>query len=92
MFLFTRTYLPCPSTYGRKTSPVTPSQPGRLSCPLWSCVMPHDGGGDVGAHTRLQLKSTASVAVVGSKAAFETYNAEAGDEDKLDVVDPFAQE
>lgn len=39
-----------------------------------------------------QLKSTASVAVVGSKAAFEAYNSEAGDEGKLDVIDPFAQE
>lgn len=38
-----------------------------------------------------QLKSTASVAVVGSKTAFETYNAAAG-EDKLEVIDPFAQE
>ena len=40
----------------------------------------------------VQLKSTASVAVVGSKAAFETYNSEAGDADKLNIVDPFSQE
>lgn len=39
-----------------------------------------------------QLKSTASVAVVGSKAAFETYNEAASEDDKLDVVDPFSQE
>ncbi|CAM9548824.1 unnamed protein product, partial [Ectocarpus fasciculatus] len=38
------------------------------------------------------LKSTASIAVVGSKAAFETFNEAAGDEGKIEVIDPFAQE
>lgn len=40
----------------------------------------------------LQLKSTAGIAVVGSKAAFEAYNKEAADGAKLEVIDPFAQE
>ncbi len=30
--------------------------------------------------------------MVGSKAAFETYNDAAGEDDKLEVIDPFAQE
>ncbi|CAN0127407.1 unnamed protein product [Ectocarpus sp. 6 AP-2014] len=38
------------------------------------------------------LKSTASIAVVGSKAAFETFNEAASDDGKIEVIDPFAQE
>lgn len=37
-----------------------------------------------------QLKATAGVAVVGSKAAFETYNSEVDDAAKLNVIDPFS--
>lgn len=37
-----------------------------------------------------QLKSSASIAVVGSKAAFEAYNAEAGEDEKIEVIDPFS--
>lgn len=39
-----------------------------------------------------QLKSTAGVAVVGSRAAFETYNKDAPEGAELEVIDPFAQE
>lgn len=42
--------------------------------------------------TQPQLKPSAGIAVVGSKAAFETYNSEAPEGSKLDIVDPFSQE
>ncbi|CAM9176019.1 unnamed protein product [Ascophyllum nodosum] len=39
-----------------------------------------------------KLKSSASIAVVGSKTAFETYNADVAEDCKLEVIDPFSGE